>query len=155
MLRSKIVLRLLILLIVSISICLFPPKANAWNYKAIKWYGYKAGLNAAKKHNKPVLIVFDAKWCKVCRRYRKLFYNKQVVKQTKRLIMIKVDIEQNRQLQKRYSIDGGYIPRTMVLAADGSVHRDITGGHEKFKYFLNVTNPSELLSVMQRAADWY
>lgn len=129
--------------------------AKAWNHRQIKWYSYKAGLKAAQKQNKSVLIVFEARWCKICRRYEKLFYHKAVVKSAKRLVMIKVDIERNRALQKKYAIDGGYIPRTMILAADGYIHRDITGAHPQYKYFLNATNPSELLTVMQRAADWY
>ena len=125
--------------------------AQAWNSRQIHWQSYKAGMTSAKKTGKPVLLVFEAKWCKVCKTYKKLFYNKKVVHLARKMVMIKINISKNRGLQKQYSIDGGYIPRTMALSPKGYHYSDLKGGDPENKYFLNDRHPGELLKMMRRA----
>jgi len=125
--------------------------AKAWNHKKIKWYGYTAGLQAAQKSNKPILMVFEAKWCKVCKHYKKVFYNRQVVRLANQMVMIKIDIQKNRKLQQKYSVDGGYIPRTMAFSPKGYHYANLTGSDKEFKYFLNSRSAGDLTRMMKRA----
>lgn len=127
------------------------PSAQAWNGKRIKWHSYSSGLKKAQKTGKPILMVFEAKWCKVCRHYRKVFYKQQVVKLAKKMVMIKIDISKNRKLQAKYSIDGGYIPRTMAFSSQGYHYEGIVGSHDQYKYFLNPRHAGDLIQMMKRA----
>ena len=140
-----------------ISLCLLllsvwgSPSAHAWNAKRIKWYNYSSGLKQAQKTGKPILMVFEAKWCKICRRYKKVFYNGKVVKLAKKMVMIKIDISKNRKLQAQYSIDGGYIPRTMAFSSQGYHYAGLTGRDKEYKYFLNHRHAGDLIRMMKGA----
>jgi len=125
--------------------------AKAWNQKRIKWHSYSSGLQTAQKTGRPILMVFEAKWCKVCKQYKKVFYNKKVVRLSKKMVMIKIDIQNNRKLQQKYSVDGGYIPRTMAFSPEGYHYANLTGSDKEFKYFLNSRYAGDLIRVMKRA----
>ena len=143
--------------IFKVSLCLLllsvwgAPSAQAWNAKRIKWHSYSSGLKKAQKTGKPILMVFEAKWCKVCRKYRKVFYNAKVVKLARKMVMVKIDISKNRKLQAKYSIDGGYIPRTMAFSFQGYHYEGLIGSHEQYKYFLNPRHAGDLIHMMKRA----
>ncbi len=127
------------------------PSAHAWNGKRIKWHSYSSGLKKAQKTGKPILMVFEAKWCKICRHYKKVFYKPQVVRLAKKMVMIKVNIAKNRKLQAKYSIDGGYIPRTMAFSPQGYHYDGLTGSHPHYKYFLNHRHAGDLINMMKGA----
>ena len=125
--------------------------AQAWNAKRIKWHSYSSGLKKAQKTGKPILMVFEARWCKICKHYKKMFYKPQVVRLAKKMVMIKIDISKNRKLQAQYSVDGGYIPRTMAFSSQGYHYDGLTGSHPQYKYFLNHRHPGDLVAMMQGA----
>lgn len=124
-----------------------------WNNGKIKWMSFQKGMQKAKATGKPALVVFEAKWCKICKQYRKLFYNKQVVAMSKNMVMVMVNIEKNRELQKQYSIDGGYIPRTMAFSPKGYHDQGLTGTDHEFKYYINPHSASDLLRFMKKTAN--
>lgn len=126
-------------------------QAHAWNTGKINWMSYKSGMQAAQKTGKPIIMVFEAKWCKICKTYKKVFYNKQVVKLSKQVVMIRVNIERNRKLQQQHSVDGGYIPRTMAFSPQGYHYDDINGSNPEYKYFLHHKRAGDLIRMMKRA----
>lgn len=132
-----------------------PAKLHAaspgWNNGQIKWMSFAKGMQKAQKTGRPALVVFEARWCKVCKTYRKLFFKESVVAMSKKMVMIMVNIEKNRVLQKRYSPDGGYIPRTMAFSPAGYHYSEIISGDGKFKYFASTRNPADLLNMMRQA----
>lgn len=123
-----------------------------WNNGKIKWMSFTKGISKAKKTGKPMLVIFEAKWCKMCKQYKRQFYKKSVVAMSKKLVMVMVNIEKNRGLQKQYSPDGGYIPRTMGFSSKGYLNESITGPDPQFKYFLEPKSSHELLTFMKRVA---
>lgn len=123
-----------------------------WNNGKIKWMSFARGLKEAKRTGKPMFVVFEAKWCKMCKQYRRSFYKKSVVAMSKKLTMVMVNIEKNRGLQKKYSPDGGYIPRTMAFSSSGYLNEGLTASHPEFKYFIEPKSVTELLNFMKRTA---
>lgn len=144
-----------LLLLTLILLSMGPAKLHAaspgWNNGQIKWVSFAKGMKKAKKTGRPALVVFEARWCKVCKTYKKLFYKKSVVAMSKKMVMIMVNIEKNRALQKRYSPDGGYIPRTMAFSPAGYHYSEIISRDGRFKYFASTRNPADLLNMMQQA----
>ena len=123
-----------------------------WNNGKIKWMSFARGLKSAKKTGKPMFVVFEAKWCKVCKQYKRSFYKKSVVAMSKKLTMVMVNIEKHRGLQKKYSPDGGYIPRTMAFSSNGYLIEGITASHPDFLYYIEPSSTAELLNFMKRTA---
>ncbi len=123
-----------------------------WNNGKIKWMSFAKGVKEAQKTGKPMLVVFEAKWCKICKQYRRQFYKKSVVAMSKNLVMVMVNIEKNRGLQKKYSPDGGYIPRTMAFSPNGYLNEGLIASHPDFKYFIEPKSAHELVNFMKRTA---
>ncbi len=123
-----------------------------WNNGKIKWMSFARGLKEAKRTGKPMLVVFEAKWCKMCKQYKRQFYKKSVVAMSKKLVMVMVNIEKHRGLQKKYSPDGGYIPRTMAFSSNGYLNEGLTASHPDYKYYIEPKSTAELLNFMKRTA---
>lgn len=123
-----------------------------WNNGKIKWMSFARGLKEAKRTGKPMFVVFEAKWCKMCKQYRRQFYKKSVVAMSRKLTMVMVNIEKHRGLQKKYSPDGGYIPRTMAFSFNGYLNEGLTASHPEFKFFIEPKSAAELLNFMKRTA---
>ncbi len=133
------------------ALILCPTPLHAWNTGHIKWYSYHAGLKQAQKTGRPILMVFSAPWCSKCKTYKRLFYNKKVVKLARQMVMVKINIQNNRKLQKQFSVDGSYIPRTLALSPEGYHYAELAGANPNYKYFLDYHNPGELIQVMRWA----
>jgi thioredoxin-like negative regulator of GroEL len=128
-------------------------KSIDWNTRQILWYPFAKGLREARHSGRPVLVVFYAEWCRHCVNYSRLFHTPQVVDLSNALVMVRVDVDEHPNIAARYSPDGGYVPRTMILRPDGSLIKDIRGPHKQYRYNLEESKPDELLDVMREAAD--
>jgi thiol:disulfide interchange protein len=128
-------------------------KSIDWNTRQILWYPFAKGLREARHSGRPVLVVFYAEWCRHCAAYGRQFHDPRVVKLSKALVMVRVDVDEYPSIANRYSPDGRYVPRTMVLRPNGSLITDIHGSQEEHRYNLENTTPDELLDVMREAAD--
>lgn len=122
-----------------------------WNDGGIKWRTYDEGLAEAKNSKKPVLLIFYTEWCPHCANYSKVFHDPKVVEKSKQFVMIRLDSDKNKDLGKKYALDGSYIPRTYFLASDGTIDPEIHAPREQFKYFYDEKNPDSVLAGMDTA----
>jgi len=131
-----------------------PAGVADWNGKEIAWLDYEAGLAEAKATEKPVLVVFHANWCPHCRTYRKAFYAPEIISLAKSFITVIVDIDDEPRINRKYGLDGTYIPRTMVVNAKGVVRTQLRAKErDEYQYFVDPRSPDELLDLMVRALE--
>ena len=128
-----------------------PGLAHDWNDGNVAWKGLDDGLALAQKDKKPVCLIVYTEWCPHCANYSKLFQDPKVVEKAKRFVMIHVDQDKDKERMKTYAPDGGYIPRTMFLAPDGTLAADVHTPNPKYQYFYDEKDPAALLAGMDAA----
>ncbi len=126
-----------------------PDGAENWNYPSIPWRTYEDGMQEMAESNKPAVLVLQADWCLVCRNYQRLFDDPEVEKWANEYIFILGDVESQPELQRRYNVDGDYIPRTFVLDPDGGLRTDVSGSHERQRFFVDPYKPGELSKLLK------
>jgi thiol-disulfide isomerase/thioredoxin len=124
--------------------------AHDWNDK-IQWQPYEAGLAAAKKDKKPVMLIFYTEWCPHCANFSKVFHDDKVVEKSKQFVMIHLDKDKNAEISRKYTPDGEYIPRTYFLSSDGTLDPTLTAPRPEYKYFYDEKDPSSILAGMDAA----
>ena len=75
----------------------------------------------------------------------------KVVEKTKRFVMVRIDQDKEKDKTGKYAPDGGYIPRTMFLAPDGTLAADVHAPRDKFQYFYDENDPASVLTGMDAA----
>jgi hypothetical protein len=124
---------------------------TGWNVAEIAWQTYDAGIAKAKAEGKPVCLIIYADWCPHCRNYSHVFEDPKVVTRAKDFVMIRLNGDTDEAARK-YTADGGYVPRTYFLAPDGTPYSDIHAPRPKFIYFYDEHNPESVLAGMDAAA---
>jgi protein-disulfide reductase (glutathione) len=125
--------------------------AHDWNDGAVAWKALDDGLALAKKDKKPVCLVVYTETCGHCANYSKVFHDPKVVEKAKRFVMIRLDQGADRERTQKYAPDGGYIPRTVFLGADGTIAPEIQAPRQDFKYFYDEKDPAGVLAGMDAA----
>jgi thiol:disulfide interchange protein len=95
---------------------------------AIQWETDMNGaLAKAKEQGKKVLIDFYTEWCGFCKKMDEEVYPDAGVASliSEKLIAVKVDAEQDRQLAQKYSVQG--YPTTVIVDAEGAEIGRIVG----------------------------
>jgi len=128
-----------------------PARAHDWNDQNVAWKPLDDGLALAKKEKRPVCLVVYTETCPHCANYAKVFHDPKVVEKSKQLVMVRLDQGKDREHTGKYVPDGAYIPRTMFLAADGTLAPDIHAPREQYKYFYDENNPASVLAGMDAA----
>jgi thiol-disulfide isomerase/thioredoxin len=132
----------------------FTPTAAAgetWNATQIDWQPYEAGLARAKAERKPVCLIFYTGWCPHCKTYSRVFDDPKVVAKARDFVMIRLNADEEGAVAQRFAKDGGYIPRTFFLAADGTPDFSIHAARDRFLYFYDERNPASILAGMDDA----
>lgn len=124
---------------------------ETWNAAQIDWQPYEAGLARAKAENKPICLIFYTSWCPHCKTYSRVFEDPRVVAKARNFVMIRLNADTESELARRFSKDGGYIPRTFFLAPDGTPDFSIHAARDKFLYFYDERDPASLLAGMEEA----
>jgi thiol:disulfide interchange protein len=100
----------------------------------ISWiYDMDAGLAAAKKENKPLMIDFTAEWCPPCKEMESsTFSNPAVVLKAKAFIVTRVDVDKQKQVAAKYkglpqAYGGIGIPNLLFLGSSGAEINRIIG----------------------------
>jgi protein-disulfide reductase (glutathione) len=128
-----------------------PEGADVWNSTQISWLDVPAGIKEATTSKKPVLMVMHAQWCTACKRYRSVFFNKDVVDASKGFVMILVDIDKYPDINTGFAPDGTYVPRTLFMDAEGNISKKYTGKDPQYPHSINEKDPDELLRLMRQA----
>ncbi len=123
-----------------------------WNAPAVKWHNYEDGLALAKKTRRPICVVFQTSWCPHCVQYRKLFFNTDIVKRTKNMVMILVDRDLAPEINAQYAKYGKFVPRTMALNWQGKLNDAIRGPDPEYPHFINYDNTRELAAFLDKVA---
>lgn len=128
-----------------------PPHAGEWNGAEINWRDARSGIYEASKTGRPVIMVFHATWCSVCKRFREVFKDPAVVAASRDFVMILVDAEAEKEINGAFQPDGSYVPRTLFIDSDGNVSDKLVGSDPQYPHSVNVDTPEELLSLMKKA----
>lgn len=123
----------------------------AWNAPTIPWLTYEDGLKRMQQEGKPGLLVLQAQWCLVCRNYQRLFHEDDIARYAEDYVFILADIDREPGLQRRFDIDGDYIPRTFVLSPEGALTQDATGDHPRQRFFVDPFRKEQLADLLDRS----
>ncbi len=128
-----------------------PARAHDWNDANVAWKGLDEGLALAKTDNKPVCMIVFTEWCPHCANYSKVFHDPKVVEKAKQFVMIHVDQDKEKARTAAWAPDGGYIPRTMFFASDGTLATDVHTPRPQYQYFYDEKDPASVLTGMDAA----
>lgn len=128
-----------------------PETADLFNGQEINWRDARSGIYEASKTNTPVIMVFHATWCQVCKRYRAIFHDPRIVAASRDFVMILIDADKERSLNGAFSPDGTYVPRTLFIDPQGEISTTLVGKDPQYPHTIDADSPDELLSLMERA----
>jgi thiol-disulfide isomerase/thioredoxin len=128
-----------------------PSEANLWNGAEINWRDARSGIYESSQTGRPVIMVFQATWCPVCKRFRSVFKDPRIVAESKDFVMVLVDADKEKMLNGAFSPDGTYVPRTLFLDSDGNVSDKLVGTDSEYPHTIDVDNPDQLLALMKKA----
>jgi len=97
-----------------------------------------------------MLVVFT-EWCPHCTNYSKLFHEPEVVEKSRQFVMVRVDKDKEPEISRQHAPDGEYIPRTYFLSPDGVLDPALDAKRDKYRYFYNESDPTEVLAGMDAA----
>lgn len=125
------------------------PLDRGWGEK-IEWKTLEDGLKAAKKSDKPLMLLIYKTWCGACKALKPDFANSQEIADLSiHFVMVNVEDEEEPK-EEKYRPDGRYIPRILYLSAEGEVMKEFyneNGKHKDTKYYYGKT--SEIIDSMK------
>lgn len=128
-----------------------PNHADQWNGVEINWRDARSGIYEASKTGRPVIMVFHATWCSVCKRFREVFKDPAVVAASRDFVMILVDADAEKEINGAFQPDGSYVPRTLFIDSEGNVSDKLVGSDPQYPHSVDVDKPDELLALMKKA----
>jgi len=122
-----------------------------WNPQGIEWMSYEAGLERARREQKPIMLVMYTEWCPYCKKLSKQFGSDEVERQSRDFIMVRVNTDERPDLSERFSPDGSYIPRVFFLKPDGAPQLDFVSSSGRSKYSVDSSSDKHLLWLLGQA----
>jgi len=117
---------------------------------SLHWLDYSAGLSAAKRSGKPIMLLVYADWCPKCRALAPVFNRPDVRALASKLVTVRQDQDDPAPwLSQLADGRGNYVPRVIFLDAQGAPLK-ITSGHPRYPYFYAAENPDALLSSLKQ-----
>lgn len=125
-----------------------------FNDDQIVWRLFGPGAREAERKRGPIFLVVHATWCLHCLSYRSLFFDPDVVARLQRFTPILVDADAQPEVSERLAPTGDYVPRTLILDAQGAIQRDLHLGYSEFEYFVDyLDGPKDLQRLLAIAED--
>lgn len=124
----------------------------AWNAARIRWHDYETGRALARATGRPMLVVFYADWCPTCHAYRYIFAGEEIVAAARALVMVRVNVDEEPALARRYAIDGEYVPRIFVVDSRGRIVKGLPERRGYPRFFLPAEDRKPFLRLMEAAA---
>lgn len=121
------------------------PKVIDWNDKELSWLSYEEGLKQLKNTNGVGLMVIYGDFCHICKDYAKLFKRQDVIESLQGIVLIRVDAVAHPEVNERYDLDGGYVPRTFALDSNGNVSPQMHRKRSQFSYVMTFDDPKPLI----------
>ncbi len=122
--------------------------AAAWNAPEVPWTDYERGMRRVAETGKPAVLVLHADWCRVCQSYQKLFHDPAITRFSDDYVFILADVDDQPELQRRYDVDGDYVPRTLILDSPGALAVEASGGHPRQRFFVDPYDRAELENLL-------
>jgi thiol-disulfide isomerase/thioredoxin len=110
-----------------------------WNDLRIRWVDHERGLRKAKREGRPIFLLFYADWCPACQQLASWFKDDRVAKASRELVMIRVDVDRQPAISKRYS-KKNTIPSGFFLSPEGRIEET-----------MERRSPADLVVAFQRA----
>lgn len=106
---------------------LAPDRAAKRSGKKVDFlHDYKEALAIAKKNKQNLFIDFETTWCGPCKTMDKWVYTADdVISVTTKIVCVKVDGDDNRDLVKKYDVTG--YPTLILVSPDGNVLKKVSG----------------------------
>ncbi len=120
-----------------------------FNEQNIIWRDYRSGMVRAKSSHKPVLMIIYTDWWPYCHKLGRAFSDDRIRRASRDFVMIKVNMDHDRETSSKYDIDGQYVPRVFFLDHEGEVLRDIypPGRHP----FSSINTTDRILDLMNKS----
>jgi len=155
MIRSLVVAALTLLALTASADARTPNHAAEWNGAEINWRDVRSGIYEASKTKRPVIMVFHATWCSVCKRFREVFKDPAIVAESRDFVMILVDADAEKEINGAFQPDGSYVPRTLFIDSEGNISDKLVGSDPQYPHSLDSNSPGELLALMKKAHSIY
>ena len=86
-------------------------------------------MTESKKSGKPIFVDFSATWCGPCKQMKKTtFKDAKVIAESKKWVMVRVDIDDQENVAKKYKITA--VPTLMIMSPKGKVVAREMGGQD-------------------------
>lgn len=101
------------------------------------WEEYQA--KDLTSNTKPVCFFITQPWCGACKKLKASFVETgdDLVSASQQYIMVSIDGDDNKNLDKKYQPDGTYVPRILLGSPLGEVKPELVapGGNPKYNFF--------------------
>lgn len=125
--------------------------ATNWNAPAVPWRSYERGMAEMRRTGKPGLLVVKTEWCQeLCDAYQQAFLDTRVSDYADDFVFILADADTDPDAQRTYAIDGGYVPRTLLLTPTGALAVAQTGANDSHRFFVDPTSADPLIDLFER-----
>jgi thiol:disulfide interchange protein DsbD len=104
---------------------------------SINWsHDFDKAAAQAKKLGKPMMVDFYADWCGPCKKLNsETFADEKVIELSGKFVCVKIDVDQNQALAKKYKVEG--IPNVVFMNSNGKeIMRSV--GYKNADDFLKV-----------------
>ena len=125
-----------------------------WNDAALDWHSYRDGMQALKASGGKGILIVYADWCPTCKQYSGLFRYAAVIDALQGFTLIRLDMDKQPAISRRFDIDGEYVPRTFALDANGRIIRELNAGNPKWRYYLPANNRHAIIEFADALHDY-
>jgi hypothetical protein len=119
--------------------------------ESINWVPYEQAISLAKQSGKRIFVLVYADWCTRCRALTPILERDDVRALLDQLIVVRQNQDEPSPWVHELDPNADYVPRIMLLNADGTLQRRLVSGHGRYPFFYRADRPDALLSTLEAA----